>query len=157
MCEGACVQVSDWIFLHQAMEAQQQETALDHFWKNGTPAEAQLLQDRSSTHNPRICLLKPAVFCFSFYKSVLDLLISFDLGFCTELLYWVWSSVRRPTLLAFFFFLCVSMRVCVNLSGLSMLLWIGARLRRLFKAVESIEPPRSSVHHVEEEGEGFCD
>jgi len=40
--------------------------------------------------------------------------------------------------------------------GLLMFIWIGARSAGCLKQL-SIEPPRSSVHCVEEEGEGFWD
>lgn len=64
MCEGAHLQVPGWVFRHQVLEAQQPETALDHLRTNSTPAEAQLLQDRSSPHYPWIHLLNPCSVTF---------------------------------------------------------------------------------------------
>lgn len=46
-----------WICHHQVLQANQPEASLDYFGKNCTSAEAQLLQDRSSSHHTWVSLL----------------------------------------------------------------------------------------------------
>lgn len=107
-------------------------------------------------------------------------------SFSTELLYRVWRSVGKLTPSRLFFFkffiffkhasICLTLEVSSRVFGhqpekviyLDGLIGSSVRTRHArrnrrpvgagcLKQSKVFEPPRSSVHRVEEEGEGFCD